>query len=723
MAAGAIAHVLLVEDNPGDARLLREMLNEQRSPCPRLTLVQTLSEAVEFVGQNAVDMILLDLGLPDAQGLSAIRQVRAVAGHVPLVVLTGLDDESVAGLALQEGAQDYLIKGQIETRGLLRSLRYAVERKTMESALLEEKERAQVTLNCISDAVACTNDSGEITFLNVVAERMTGWSLGSALGRPMDEVFRIVDEPSSRALDLPDPHWVASPDAALPSSSILLRADGSKMPIEASSACIQSRGGLANGAVVIFRDVTAARALALKMSHTAQHDALTGLPNRLLLNDRINQAIARAPRHKNHVAVLFLDLDGFKQINDQRGHATGDRLLQSISERLVACVRGSDTVSRQGGDEFVLLLSEVEQWDDAAITARRILQAISDTHVIDDQEIHITASIGVSVFPDDGADAQILIKHADAAMYEAKERGRQGYRFFKPSLNVRAAERQSIEEALRRALERHEFALHYQAKASLVTGAIIGAEALIRWTHPTLGLITPAHFVPLAEDCGFILPIGNWVLREACAQAQSWMKSGLPLSTVAVNISATEFREKRFFNEVQKILDDSGLDPSCLELELTERVLMEDQALTTSVLARLRNHGVKAVLDDFGTGYSSLSNLRRFAVDALKIDPSLVCQAGLPGREPMIVAAVISMCRSLGLRVVAEGVETLEELSFLSAHQCHEVQGYYLSRPLPAAEFATLLGTGIDVPGFTTLTALPAGKRATSRGVRRQSAR
>ena len=715
MAAGAIGHVLLVEDNPGDARLLREMLNEQQSG-PRLEVVRTVTEAVEYLGRNAVDVILLDLGLPDAEGLSAIRQVRAAAVHVPLVVLTGLDDEATAGLALQQGAQDYLIKGQIETRGLMRSLRYARERKTMESTLFEEKERAQVTLNCISDAVACTDESGEITFLNVVAERMTGWSLGRALGRPMAEVFCIVDETSRRgAFDSADARFVANANGGLSSSSILVRADGSEMPIESSSACIQNLGGLANGAVVIFRDVTAARALALKMSHSAQHDALTGLPNRLLLHDRINQAIAVAPRHASHVAVLFLDLDGFKQINDQRGHATGDRLLQSVSQRLVASVRGSDTVSRQGGDEFVLLLSEVEHWDDAAVTARRVLQAIADPHVIDEHEIHITASIGVSVFPDDGADAETLVKHADTAMYEAKEQGRQGYRFFKPSMNVRAAERQSIEEALRRALERHEFALYYQAKFSLDTGAIVGAEALIRWAHPTLGLVSPARFVPLAEDCGLILPIGNWVLREACAQARSWMKSGLTLSSVAVNISATEFAKKHFFDEVRQILDDTGLDPACLELELTENVLMQHEELTTTVLQRLRKHGVKVVVDDFGTGYSSLSNLRRFPVDALKIDPTLVRQAGPSGRDPMIVAAVISMCSSLGVRVVAEGVEAVEELNFLSLHRCDEVQGYYLSRPLPAAEVAALLATGVQVPGLGTAEqSLAAGRRATS---------
>ena len=373
----------------------------------------------------------------------------------PLVVLTGLDDESLAAQALQEGAQDYLIKGQIETRGLLRALRYAIERKTMEEALFVEKERAQVTLNCIGDAVICTDISGNITFLNVVAERMTGWSWQEAAGRPMAEVFRILDATSRETIPNPMEMAVGQDRTVhLPSNCILIRRDGLEIPIEDSVAPIHDREGQATGAVIVFRDVSAARAMALQMTHSAQHDFLTGLPNRMLLNDRVSQAIALARRHTKQVAVLFLDLDGFKHINDSLGHPIGDKLLQSIAKRLVDCVRGSDTVSRQGGDEFVVLLSEVEQSEDAAIAASRMLQAVAEAHSIDQHDLHVTTSIGVSVYPDDGLDAETLIKNADTAMYQAKENGRQSYQFFKPAMNVRAVERQSIEESLRRALER-----------------------------------------------------------------------------------------------------------------------------------------------------------------------------------------------------------------------------------------------------------------------------
>jgi diguanylate cyclase (GGDEF)-like protein/PAS domain S-box-containing protein len=694
---GKTVSILLVEDNPGDARLLREMLNEPASYKYDLTHLESMKQAVTHLVTNAVDIILLDLGLPDAQGLGAVRRAHAIAPRVPLVVLTSLDDDSLAFQALREGAQDYLIKGQIETRGLLRALRYAVERKIMEEALFVEKERAQVTLDSIGDAVICTDISGNITFLNLVAGKMTGWQWQEAAGRPIAEVFRILDATSRETT--PDPMEMAvgqNRTVHLPSNCTLIRRDGIEIPIEDSVAPIHDREGQATGAVIVFRDVSAAREMALQMTHSAEHDFLTGLPNRMLLNDRVSQAIVLAPRHMKKVAVLFLDLDGFKHINDSLGHPIGDKLLQSIAKRLVDCVRSSDTVSRQGGDEFVVLLSEVEQSDDAAISAMRMLQAVAEAHSIDQHDLHVTTSIGLSVYPDDGLDAETLIKNADTAMYQAKENGRQTYRFFKPAMNVRAVERQSIEESLRRALERQEFALHYQPTVNLKTGAITGAEALIRWTHPTRGPVAPAQFIPVAEDCGLILPIGQWVLREACKQARAWADAGLPLATMAVNISAMEFRNDNFLESVFAILRETGLDPRSLELELTESVLMKRAESAASVLQTLRAGGVQLAVDDFGTGYSSLSYLRKFPIDALKIDQSFVHQITTAPDETTIVTAVIGMGRSLKLRVVAEGVETQEELQFLQAHHCDEAQGYYFSRPVLPQHFARLLKTGIS---------------------------
>jgi diguanylate cyclase (GGDEF)-like protein/PAS domain S-box-containing protein len=700
MTTKSINKVLLVEDNPGDARLLREMFDEQGSHGTELAVAPSMGEAEKFLAEHTVDIVLLDLGLPDVQGLEVVRRARAAAPRVPLVVLTGLDDETLAAQALQEGAQDYLVKSQIDTygttRGLVRALRYSIERKVLEDALFVEKERAQVTLNSIGDAVACTDVSGNLTFLNLVAEKLTGWSWQEAAGRPMAEVFRILDTTNREIIPNPMDRAVRH-DATvhLPANSILVRRDGFEIPIEDSVAPIHDGEGRTAGAVIVFRDVSVARAMALQITHSAEHDFLTGLPNRMLLNDRIGQAIALAPRHMKHVAVLFLDLDGFKHINDSLGHPTGDKLLQSIAERLVECVRASDTVSRQGGDEFVVLLSEVAQSEDAAITAKRMLQAVSRPHSIDQHDLHITTSIGLSVYPEDGLDADTLIKNADTAMYQAKESGRHSFQFFKPAMNARAVERQSIEESLRRALERREFALHYQPKVNLKTGAIIGAEALLRWTHATRGSVSPIDFIPVAEDCGLILPIGAWVLHEACAQARAWIEEGLPPISMAVNVSAIEFRHEKFLEGLFSILDRTGFDPRSLELELTESVLMKHAASTAEILRSLRNNGISVAVDDFGTGYSSLSYLQKFPVDAVKIDQSFVRQISTAGEDTTIVKAVIGMARGLKLRVIAEGVETLEEVAFLRAYRCEEAQGYYFSRPVPAEQFAMLLKNGI----------------------------
>jgi diguanylate cyclase (GGDEF)-like protein/PAS domain S-box-containing protein len=697
MSHKLIKMLLVVEDNPGDARLIREMFDEQNSHNTQFTHVESMGDAEKHLADNRVDIILLDLGLPDVHGLEGVRRARKAAPRTPMVVLTGLDDESLATHALQDGVQDYLVKGQIDSRSLLRALRYAIERKAMEEELFVEKERAQVTLNSIGDAVACTDISGNVSFLNFVAEKMTGWLSWEAVGHPMPEVLTIVNAVTKKIISNPMKMDVEQKTSLhLPPNSVLIRRDGFEIPIEDSVARIHDREGKITGAVIVFRDVSVTRDLELKMSHSAQHDFLTGLPNRMLLNDRVSQAIALAARHLKKVAVLFLDLDGFKHVNDSLGHSIGDKLLQSIAKRLVECVRGSDTVSRQGGDEFVVLLSEMEQSEDAAIAARKILHEVVKAHSIEAHDLHVTTTIGVSVYPEDGLDAETLIKNADTAMYQAKENTRQGYQFFKAPMNVRAVERQSIEESLRRAVERQEFSLNYQPKINLKTGEITGAEALLRWTHPIRGLVSPAEFIPVAEDCGLILPIGNWSMREACKQARVWVDAGLPLKTIAVNISAMEFRHEHFLEGVFEILKETGLDPRLLELELTESVLMKRAESTESILKKLKARGVTVALDDFGTGYSSLSYLRKFPIDALKIDQSFVRQITTSPDDTSIVTAVISMGRSLKLRVIAEGVETEAELAFLQAHKCEEAQGYYFSRPIPPQQFAKLLETGIS---------------------------
>jgi diguanylate cyclase (GGDEF)-like protein len=423
------------------------------------------------------------------------------------------------------------------------------------------------------------------------------------------------------------------------------------------------------------------------MTHMAEHDFLTGLPNRALLTDRLAQAIALAQRHGKKVALMFLDVDNFKHINDSLGHAIGDLLLQSIAQRLLTCVRLSDTVSRQGGDEFVVMLPEAEDVEDAAYIAKKLIAAVAKSHLVADHQLHVTLSIGISLYPDDGKDVETVLRNADIAMYQAKKSGRNNYKLFTPEMNVRAVARQSIEQALHHALKESEFVLHYQPKVNLETGAITGAEALIRWQRTAHRLVPPTQFVSIAEECGLIQPIGRWVLREACRQAQVWLQAGLDLGQIAVNVSPVEFHGKEFLAGIRKILEDTGLDPHRLELELTESGMMQDMEQTTAILHALKELGVQIAVDDFGTGYSSLSYLHRFPIDTLKIDRSFVQDSD---GEP-IVSAVIAMGTSLKQRIVAEGIETKKQLAFLQSQHCAEGQGFYFGRPVAAEEFATIL--------------------------------
>ncbi len=433
----------------------------------------------------------------------------------------------------------------------------------------------------------------------------------------------------------------------------------------------------------------------LRLRAMSQHDVLTDLPNRLLLKDRLIQAISRARRNRNQLAVLFLDLDGFKHINDSLGHPIGDKLLQSVAACLSACVRKSDTVSRHGGDEFVIVLSQVTHVEDAAISAAKIISELKREHSIGEHCLRVTVSIGISTYPGDGEDGETLLKNADTAMYRAKEYGRDNYQFFTPDMGFQAVERQSLESQLRYALERQELLLHYQPKVNLKTGAITSVEALVRWQHPERGLLLPGQFLTIAEDTGMIVAIGQWVLREACRQTREWLDAGLLAVPVAVNISSVEFRSDQFLEGVQVALKNACLDPRYLELELTETVLMRHAESTAHAIDQLKAIDVRLAVDDFGTGYSSLSYLTRFRTDALKVDQSFVRDIIASAHDAIVVSAVISMGKSLKLRVIAEGMETREQLAFLQAHGCDEGQGYYFSRPLLAQQFAKLLEAGL----------------------------
>jgi diguanylate cyclase (GGDEF)-like protein/PAS domain S-box-containing protein len=697
--------ILLIQDSVADATRVRDSLVNSRDRKFSVEWVKTLALGLEHLSSHptlqqdksgAIAAVMVDLLLPDLRGIEIFDRLFAAVPQIPILILSSMEDEALAKIAVQRGAQDYLLKSLLNGYLLPKTLAGMIDRASNTEALFDEKERAQVTLNSIGDAVISTGVSGQVTFLNIVAERLTGWPRAEAIGRQSAEVLHLVDAANRALAANPMEQAIReNKTVALASNCVLIRRDGDESAIEDSAAPIHDRRGQVTGAVMVFHDVSAARAQSARMEHLAQHDALTDLPNRVLLNDRLEQAIGLANRHGKSLALLYLDLDRFKHVNDSLGHAVGDNLLKSVALRLTNCVRGTDTVSRQGGDEFVIMLSELLHVEDASGCAEKILRAIQLPYLIDGEEINITASIGIAVYPADGIGPEALLRNADLAMYEAKEHGRNNSQFFRIDLNSNATERQSLNSSLRHAIQRDEFTLQYQPIMNLSTGLIAGAEALIRWQHPTRGVIAPTEFISIAEESGLIVPIGRWVLREACRQARAWQDEGLPDIRLAVNISAVELRSKDFVDGVKTVLADTKFDPRRLELELTETFLMQDSTSTADVLGALKELGLKLALDDFGTGYSSLTYMRRFPIDTLKIDRSFVRNLSTHADDASIVSAVINMGRSLHMSVVAEGVETSEQVQFLQEHACPEAQGFCFSRPLNAGKFAALLDRGV----------------------------
>lgn len=566
------------------------------------------------------------------------------------------------------------------------------ERKRSETILFEEKERAQVTLQSIGDAVITTDANGTIDYLNPVAQSLTGWSLEKAMGRPLMDTLTLVDE--SNEAPLPNPLTPALTEGSvrrLPSSCLLIQRDGTRIAIEDSAAPIRGRDGRIVGAVLVFHDVSESRKITAQLAFQATHDVLTGLPNRVLLLDRLEQAIVSAQRHSHMVGVLFLDLDRFKNVNDSLGHGAGDQLLKQVVARLSLGTRAEDTVSRQGGDEFIVLVPTTTHRIYLAELAENIRKKISLPFYIDGHELSITSSIGISIYPHDGDNAETIIKNADAAMYHAKATGRDNSQFYAAEMNNRVAHRLSIESDLRRALARDEFEVYYQPKVDVSTGNLIGAEALIRWNHPQLGMVGPSGFIGVAEESGLIMPIGKWIAEEVCRQNMEWLNQGLACVPIAVNLSGIQFRDKSLADTIKKMLENCGLPSHLFALELTESTIMEGAEEVVGVLGKLKDLGISLSIDDFGTGYSSLSYLKRFPIDTLKIDQAFVRDLGKDEDDAAITKAIIGMGHSLRLAVIAEGVETREQFDFLKRHHCDEIQGNFFSRPLPAFEFAGIM--------------------------------
>jgi diguanylate cyclase (GGDEF)-like protein len=465
----------------------------------------------------------------------------------------------------------------------------------------------------------------------------------------------------------------------------VVRPDGSVRWVHQRGFPAHDIDGAVARVVGIIEDITERKQMQQDLLHLAHHDNLTHLPNRGLFYDRLSQALAQAHRHEWAVGVMFIDLDRFKIVNDTLGHGVGDLLLQQVAKRLSGCIRAEDTVARLGGDEFAVMLPDLADAQDAAAVARKILGALAAPFQLDGHEVFVTASIGIASYPRDSHDADTLIKHADAAMYRAKDLGKNNYQLYSALLSEQAPERLQLESNLRRALERNEFVLHFQPRANLVTGLITGVEALVRWQLPNGSLVAPADFIPLLEETGLIVPAGEWVLRAACAQVRTWQQDGLEPVPIAVNLSARQFHQQDICEVVTRALHDYAVDPRFLELEITESAAMKNAAEATKTLRALKAIGVHIAIDDFGTGYSSLGYLKRFPIDSLKLDRSFVTDLPDNEEDASIAQAVITMAHALKLKVIAEGVENEAQLAFLAAHGCNEMQGYHLSRPLPAA--------------------------------------
>ena len=573
--------ILLIEDNAGDARLLKETLEEDKAIHFHLNHVERLSEALSLLEENRYDVIFLDFSLPDGQGLEMIAHLQDRAHAIPIILLTGTNDENLAIESVKNGAQDYLVKEDVNANLLVRSMTYAIERQR----LLAEMEKA-------------------------------------------------------RQLE----------------------------------------------------------------RYLAYHDALTHLPNRQLFYDRLEQAIVHAKRSSTMVAVLFVDLDDFKRVNDNNGHGSGDMLLQSVANRLKENLRESDTIARIGGDEFTIMLSNIVKVEDAVKVGQKLLQEFTQPFIVADRKFFISASIGISLYPIDGTDTETLIKTADVAMYRVKGQGKNNYQLYNLSMDAKAFEHIALENSLRKAIDRKELTIYYQPQASLETGEITGLEALVRWQHPEFGLVPPSKFIPLAEETDLIVPLGEWVMRVACQQNKVWQDIGLQPVPLAINLSAKQFYEKHLTHTIDEVLRTTGLDPKFLMLEITESSTMHDVDYTVSTLSVLKEMGIQIALDDFGTGYSSLSYLKRFPLDMLKIDRTFV--KGVPDDrdDAAIITAIIALAHSLENKVIAEGVETKEQLKFLKGLACDQMQGFYLSRPVPAKEIIRFLEMGTCLPSCVDMT-------------------
>ncbi|HBG61242.1 MAG: hypothetical protein A2243_06770 [Omnitrophica WOR_2 bacterium RIFOXYA2_FULL_38_17] len=795
-----IIRCLLVEDNTTDAKLIEVMLRRSMRQEFELVLIDNLADSIEHIQNNKVDVIILDLILPDSNGLETFIALQAKSNDIPTIILSGLDDREIAIRAVSMGAQDYIVKGDVDGRFLSKSILYSIQRVKSERILKEREKEKQLVLDNMVSGYAiyemlfdstgsgydcrinevnpmfmklmnCADPTGK-TLLEINPKLDSSWikifedviNTGEACDFDKPEngkwwhynIFKVKKnefatifqditarkkneeklkklsmavEQSTASVFITDKNGIieyVNPRFVEVSGYSHAEAVGQKPNILKSGYTAEEqykdlwdtissgevwRGELYNKRkngdyfwehvtvssikedngeithyVAVKEDVTINKEYEKKIVRQANFDSLTELPNRMLAVDRLSQAISRAQREKKLVMVMVIDLDQFKVVNDTLGHMFGDELLVEAARRLLFAVRGTDTVARLGGDEFLVILPDLDDVRNSVMVANKILESFSSPFVLDGKEHFVTASIGMTVFPEDGIDPYALLRNADAAMYRAKEDTRNTFRFFTPVMNERIVDRMNIESSLRHAIEKDELFLVYQPLVDM-SGRFVGTEALLRWNNPVSGLVMPDKFISLAEETGLIVPIGNWVLETACKQAKVWMDEMGVKFKISVNVSSRQFKGNDIVKSVIDNLRATGLEPSCLELEVTERMLIEDAPRTSRILNQLNEVGVRLSIDDFGTGYSALSYLKKYPFHTLKIDRAFVRDITIDVEDAALSTAIIAMAHSLGLEVIGEGVETEEQLEFLRFKGCDFVQGFYFSKPLVPVEF------------------------------------
>jgi diguanylate cyclase (GGDEF)-like protein/PAS domain S-box-containing protein len=676
--------VLLLEDNDSDAELLIRILHKSDLLLPlEVFRVKTQSEFEQKLAEIRPSLIISDYSIPGFDGLSALGIAQEQTVDTPFIFVSGTIGEERAIDALKRGASDYVLKDNMRrlapaVQRALQEAKVMRARRDAEQALTESEKRYESLVELSPDGIFLVVN-GKISFANRAAMKIYGADrLDQLVGTPYID---LIHKQSHGDVKSRQRGVKANPHDRPYMEEKQVRVDGSEVHVELASTPIMLRGQ--ESVLIVTRDITERKRYESQLRHQATHDALTGLANRNLLNDRLHYTIASAKRYGRSAALAFVDLDHFKFVNDSFGHEVGDTVLKEVSARLVSAIRDVDTVARLSGDEFVVLFEDMERPEIVTQMMERILPAISQPLVIGSEEIVLTCSAGISVYPLDAEDADAVLRNADTAMYRAKEKGGNAFEYYTSDMNSRSREHLVLSAGLRRALERDEFFLHFQPQMDIATGRLCGMEALIRWNQPDKGVIAPGRFIPVCEQTGLIVPIGQWVLKAACEAAKK-LGNGLGrMPVISVNVSARQFRRSDLVQYVELMLRSLDFPSDCLELELTESMVAQDAAFAAQTMRSLKSLGVRIAIDDFGTGYSSLSYLKRYPVDRLKIDQSFVSGIASDPDDETICRTIISLAHNLGLKVIAEGVENDGQLAFLRQYGCDEVQGYLISRPVP----------------------------------------